>query len=260
MERTLFLGRHGAAQLDKLQIFAGHGVAQPVSPNPEVVPNRAVKGDLLERRGTEVARRGGQTQFGRAVLQNLDYKLGGRLVSPSVGIDKLQFIALAGGKRELLEHGHGAVGSGGQSERVALFAFGDEPGRGNRLVELHRQVQTRALHRAEPAGVFHTLGRLPGVGGEGDLRIGALQARILEYANREVAGASGAVFHVINEVGRHLGNGAAEKGVGQALDQRDTPGGPSGRANDQVDIGRQSPAKTRHHHQALAALELCVPR
>ena len=88
LEGTLFVGRHRSAQRYEFRFLSRQSVSQPVSLHSEVVPDRALEGNLLQRRGAQVAARGSESQFRRAVLQDLEHEQRRRLVCSALSINE----------------------------------------------------------------------------------------------------------------------------------------------------------------------------
>src|SRR3954468_18644672 len=109
LERMLFLGRYCAPQFDELRLLPGDRVSNPVRLHPEIIPNRAFKRNLLQRRRTHVAAWRGQFDLGRTVEQRLENKLGGTLVGPALRVNEPKIIRLAGFERKGCQRSSGVI-------------------------------------------------------------------------------------------------------------------------------------------------------
>ena len=251
----LLLRAGGSAKFNELRFTRGHRVGNAVGRSPEVVEHRALEGDFLQRRRAHIAARQPQPQLGHAVRLHVDHKRRGNFVGAAVRVHELQIVGLRLRERERREHRHGLARRDRQRNRRLLAVARDQLRRRHRLVELQRVVERRALHRADAARVLDMFRRKLRVAGKREIRIRPHEARVLKHGDLELAGLPAAVFKMVGEIDRDLGDAAAEHGIGEALHERNRPRRHVGLLHHQGDRRRQRPAKPREHHQAVAPLD-----
>ena len=200
-------------------------------------------------------------QLRRPVRRDVDHEGRGQLAScahpgPRVAAHRSGWRPRKGGER-----GDRPVRGHAQRDDRLLGVLGDELGRGDRLVQLEREVQLRAFDGTHPPGVFNPLGREVGVSGISQHGIRPLQPGMLEDAHLVFRRGAAPVLQMVGQVLVRFGHAPAEDRIGQALDERDRLRRGAGGAHDHRDAGRQAAAEEAgEDDQALAPLEACVAR
>ena len=237
-ERLLHLRRHGPAKFDHLRLLPGHRVGQTVSRHAEVVPDRAFKRDLLERRRPHIATGRDQFQLGRAIRQNLDHERRRGLVITPFRIGEFHVVALRRRQRESGQRRDGLPVHDHEGNLRLLLAPRDQFGRRHRFIELERHAELGALDRAHPARVLDPAGRQRGVAGEHQLRIGPHEPRILEHRDLKIPGALALGIDAVNEIRRDIRHRPAKDRIREALHQRDRARRSAAVIDDEFDPGR----------------------
>ena len=194
----LFVRRAVRSHGQRDGVRAGHRVAQAVIAQTEVIPCLAIEIHFLQRRDPLIAAWRKQFQVGPAILERLQHELRGQFVRASIGVDELQLIRSVGHQREVLQMRERPVRL--HRQRHDRLVLPNETSASHRLVQLQREVQLRAFHRADAARLFDAFLRDARVGGINDARIGAFQRRILKDVHREVARLPGAELDAIDQV------------------------------------------------------------